>query len=250
MKKHGYAHDFCDVKYYFMIRPITRKEVFSRSRLADCYISGFQTPYLPPATEVDPLVEEYLLSEEYLRSIEYSWEEKGSLIKDLKDHLEPFYKGEKQTDDFAVLAYPRRNADYQTSRSNALIRFFEIMNIRQLYLVDELRYDWLRFPFSNKSKLAAVKSLVTEPSYREAFELDVEDLETVLPWFDHSQRHSIPIIFLISTDDKVPIAMFLCDDGNFHTSFHSKDGEKISYAAAASGMMMGGVEVCSIQYNP
>lgn len=105
--------------------------------------------------------------------------------------------------------------------------------------MDELRYHWLRFPFGSDEQLAALKSLVNAPSYREAFEMDIEDLEFILPLFDNSLRHSMPIISLFSANDKVPNAMFLCDEGDFHTSFHTGDREKIFYAAFAVGLVMG-----------
>ncbi len=238
-----------------MIRPITRDEVFSRSRLADYYIYNAQTPYrdpdpeeigyensmLPVATDDEDHMDE--------KGNEYSWDEKGSLVRDLKDHQEVFHEGGTLTNDFAVLGYSRKNTgQYVTNRSKALIRFFEIMHISQLYLIDELRYDWLRFPFRSREKLAAIKSLVNVPAYREAFEMDIEELAFTLPLFHYSGRSGMPIIMLISADDKVPIAMFLCDDGNFHTSFHDGDREKICYAASAAGLVMGGVEVCSQMY--
>lgn len=237
-----------------MIQPITREEVFFKSRLADYYISDMQKPYVRTDADKEELQYETIILEDSFDNTDeegnqYSYDEEGSLVKDLKDHMEPFHKGGKLTDDFAVLGYSRKNiVEYVTNRSKALIRFFEMMNIRQLYLMDELRYDWLRFPFNNREKLAAIKSLVNVPSYREAFEMNIGELAFILPLFSYSGRHSMPIIFLISADDKVPIAMFLCDDGNFHTNFHSEDREKIFYAASAAGLVMGGAEVCSQMY--
>ncbi len=181
-------------------------------------------------------------------SNEYSWDEKGSLMKDLEDHIKPFHEGRALTDDFAVLGYSRKNVDYLDNRSKALIRFFEIMNIRKLYLMQELRFDWLRFPFGGQEKLSAFKTLIDEPSYREAFEMDIEDLTFILPLFHNSGRYDIPIIVLIAASDELPIAMFVCDDANFHTSFCTEDREKIFYAASAVGLVMGGVEVCAQMY--
>ncbi|MEO6916511.1 MAG: hypothetical protein ABI151_13530 [Chitinophagaceae bacterium] len=240
-----------------MIRPVTRNEVFSRSRLADYYISNAQTPYQDPETvneEIDcekSILDDSQANDDYTdeEGNKLSWYEKGSLMKDLNDHQEPFHDGESLTNDFAVLGYSRKNAgEYLKSRSKALIRFFEIMKISQLYLLDELRYDWLRFPFRSSEKLAVIKSLVHAPSYREAFEMDIGELAVILPLFNYSGRSSMPIIMLISTNDEVPIAMFLCDDGNFHTSFHADDREKMFYAASAAGLVMGGVEVCTQMY--
>jgi hypothetical protein len=237
-----------------VIRQISRAEVFSRSRLADYYISGMQSPSYDSST--DNSIEDVKLEYEYeilegdddTEDVDYtySWEEEGSLLADLNDHTKPSHDGGRLTDDFAVLGYSRKNAgDYLANRSKALIRFFEIMHISQLYLMDEKRYDWLRFPFRSQEKLGVVKSWVNVPSYREAFEMDIEELEVILPLFHYSGRHSMPIIILISSNDTVPIAMFLCDDGNFHTSFYSEDREKIFYAASAVGLVMGGVDVCS-----
>ena len=239
-----------------MIQQISREEIFSRSRLADYYISGMQSPYyVRTENKTDDNTDELLLLYETVilegpdsefEDSKYSWEEEGSLLADLKDHTKPIHDGGRLTDDFAVLGYSTRNAgDYLANRSKALIYFFKIMQIRQVYVMDEQRYDWLRFPFGSQEQLAAIRSLVNAPTYREAFEMDIEDLEFMLPLFHLSPRHSMPIVLIISTDDRVPIAMFLCDDGNFHTNFHTGDREKIFYAASAAGMRMGGVEVCS-----
>lgn len=234
-----------------MIQLISREEVFSGSRLADHYISDAQRPYFEEKTGDEGITYGYEVLEESMSDYTddeeslYSYDEEGSLLKDLDDHTEPVQGGERLTDDFAVLGYSKKNiVNYVVDRSKALIRFFEIMHVTQLYLMDEKRYDWLRFPFRSREKLAALQKLVNMPSYREAFKMDTAELEFILPLFHYSSRHSMPVILLISADDKVPIAMYLCDDGSFHTSFHSQDREKIFYAASAAGLVMGGVEVC------
>lgn len=219
-----------------MIQLIPRKEVFYRSLLADRYISDLQ--------QMDCCyVDEY-------GEPKYSDEELDSLLSDVNDHVEPFCNDESPTNDFAVLGYPRQNIiNYVAGRSKSLIHFFKIMHIRRFYLMDEKRYDWLSFPFESREKTAAVKNLVNAPSYREAFEADIEELAFLLPLFHSSGRYNTGIVYFFSANNQVPIAMFLCDDGNFHTSFCQEDREKIFYAASAAGLVMGGVEVCSDMYN-
>jgi hypothetical protein len=73
-----------------------------------------------------------------------------------------------------------------------------------------------------------------------------DDLSKILTLFHFSGRHSTPIIWLFSTNLQVNLAMFLCDGANFHTSFHNHDRERISSAASAAGLVMGGLEVCGM----
>lgn len=202
-----------------MIQLIDREEVFLKSWLVDHYISELQNPT--------------------------GYIDKKSIEEHLYDHLQPFHVYKEVLDDFAILAYAGKNKiGYLTHRSAAFIRFFELIDIKHLYLLDELRCDWLQFPFSYREKREAFKSIVNQAAYHEAFELDIEDLSTILPLFHYSGRHSAPIIWLFSANPQVPLAMFLCDDANFHTSFLVKDREKVTPATSAAGLLMGGLEVC------
>ena len=242
-----------------MMKLISREEVFSRSRLADHCISNIQKRidniYIPDNENLeihyeilDPSIAAELnnTNEE---GFPYCPDEEGSLLKDLHDHKKPVHDGKELTDDFGILGYSKKNkADYVANCLKALIRFFEIMHIKQLYLMGELKYDWLRFPFGSQEKLAALKHMINAPSYREAFEIDIEDLDFIFPLFHYSDLHCMPLVFFFSANDQVPIYMLICDDGNFHTDFHSGDREKIFYAASAVGLVMGGLEVCSNRY--
>jgi len=118
------------------------------------------------------------------------------------------------------------------------------MDIGRLFLIDELKCDWLHFPFSYREKREAFKSIINKSAYNEAFILDITDLSMVLPLFHFSGRHSTPIIWFFSADTQVTLAMFLCDDANFHLTFHSIDREKITSAALAAGLILGGLEIC------
>lgn len=238
-----------------MIKLISREEVFSRSRLADHCISNMQkwinNTYNP--FDDNPDIHYEILDPDVAAAFsntneegfQYSDDEEGSLLKDLHDHTKPVHDGEKLTDDSAILGYSKKNeADYVENCLKALIRFFKIMHIKQLYLVGELSCDWLRFPFESQEKFAVLKGIINAPSYREAFEIDIEDLDFIFPLFHYSDLHCMPLIFFFSANDSVPIYMFICDDGNFHTGLHSGDREKIFYAASAAGLVMGGLEVC------
>jgi hypothetical protein len=146
-------------------------------------------------------------------------------------------------DDFAVIGYVvKSQLHYLAHRSNAFIRFFELINIRQLYLFDELKWDWVQFDFKSSEKREEMKRIVNQPAYSEAFIFDIDDLRKILLLFNFSGRNSVPIIWLFSVETQVPLAMYLCDEGNFHTYFFSKDRRKLTSAALAAGLKIGGTE--------
>ncbi len=212
-----------------MIQLISREEIFYKSSLVDHYISHLQHWYSPDYNITDNLDQSPIPGE------------------DPFDHLEPFHDEKEDLDDFAVLGYVEKNKhDYLTHRSNALILFFELIGIKQLYLLDDLKLDWVRFLFKSPEKLETMKRMVNQPAYSEAFILDIDDLLKILPLFNFSGRNNIPIIWFFSVGTQGPLAMFLCDDGNFHTSFLPKGREKITSASIAAGLKIGGLEICAM----
>ena len=83
----------------------------------------------------------------------------------------------------------------------------------------------------------------------EAFELAVHDLAVILPLIFYSSRHSVPIIYLFSAESSLDIAMFLCDDGNFHISFPSGERESINAVAEAAGLKVGDIKLCNTYHT-
>lgn len=214
-----------------MIQLISRERVFFKSSLVDHYISDLQKSWY----------------EIHGYNLEGNIDEISLQAKDLYDHLEPFHNNKEKLDDFAVLAYVEKNRlDYITHRSVAFIRFFELIDIKRLYPIDELKCDWVQFPFKSFEKREAIKRIVNQLAYHEAFELDIDELIKILPLFHYSGRHSTPIIWFFLAGTEVTLAMFLCDDANFHTNFDSKDREKITSAASTAGLVMGGLQICQL----
>jgi hypothetical protein len=214
-----------------MIHLISREEIFFKSSLVDHYISQLQrSKYKQQGRNLDAGFD---IGETDIQG------------EDPYDHLESFHDSREILNDFAVISYREKNRiDYLTHRSMAFIRFFGLMAIDRLYLMDELKYDLVSFPFSYREKREAFKNIVNQATYSEALELDIEELSKILPLFHYSKRHSTPIIWLFSGSTQVPFVAFLCDDANFHTSFLSRDKEKLFSAASAAGLTMGGIELC------
>jgi hypothetical protein len=207
-----------------MIQLISREEVFFESWLVDHCISDLQNPRGSRLTVAKQRADSY-------------------------DHLQPFHDHKESLDDSAILSYVKKNwIDYLSKRSTAFIRFFELIEVKQLYLMDELKWDWVKFPFKDRDKRATFNSLVKQPAYYEAFKLDIADLSTILPLFHFSDRHSEPIIWFFTVNSKIPLSIFLCDDANFHTRFLSRDRDKITSAVLAAGLVMGGLEICEMSY--
>lgn len=210
-----------------MINLISREEVFFKSALVDHYISEGQNQDYP--------------------DLAYYIDDLSAQPGDYYDHLEPFHNNKEVLDDFSILGYPEKNKlDYITHRSKALIHFFELMDIKRLYLLEKLKCDWVKFPFSHHEKREALKGIVNQATYNEAFELDIDDLSIILPWFHSSGRYNTSIIEIFSANSEINLATYLCDDANFHTSFFSKDRKKIASAVSAAGLIMGGLEICEM----
>jgi hypothetical protein len=204
-----------------MIRLISREEVFYLSSVADHYISACQT----------------YSNAHYHHSSEF---------QEVLDHLVPFHRDKDELDDFAVIAYKENKLNFLTHRSNAFIHFFNELGISRLFLLDERKYNLLDYPFGDFEKKQFLKSIVNKVFYDEALEFDVEDLLQLLPLFNYTRRHSEPLIYLFPAYNPFPIGSFICDDKGFHTSFSTKDREKIASAASSAGLIMGGLEVCGM----
>lgn len=213
-----------------MIQLISREEIFFKSSLVDHTISRLQQ----------------------LKYQEQGWNldagfdigETGIQGDDPYNHFEPFHDTCDILNDFAYIDYRQSNTiSCLTHRSTAFTRFFELMSIKRLYLIDELKYDLVSFPFGNREKREAFKSIVKQATYSEAFELDIEELPTLLPLFQCSKRHSIPIIWLFSANTQFPFTAFLCDDEHLHTCSLSKDREKLISAALGAGVTIKWIEI-------
>ena len=217
-----------------MINLISREEVFYKSSLVDHFIKDLQqSTYEQQGYNLDA---------------GFNVGETATQSEDPYDHLERFHDNWEILNDFAVVSYGEKKykANYLAHRSIAFIRFFELMTIKQLYLMDELKYDLVDFPFSYREKREAFKGIVNQATYSEGLLFDIDELSTLLPLFHFSKRHSMPIIWLFSANPQVSFAAFLCDDANFHANFLSNDREKLSSAVSGAGLIMGGVEVCSM----
>jgi hypothetical protein len=176
----------------------------------------------------------------------------GNIAKaaDACDHLETYHKRAPVADDFTVIAYPAKDRkDYVTNCPIVLGRFYELLGVKQLYLMDELKYNLVKFPFGIKERSEAFKQLIEPNEYCEAFEMAVHDLTVILPLIFYSSRNSVPIIYLFSAESSLDIAMYLCDDGNFHTSFPSGERESINAVAKAAGLKVGDVQLCNTYYT-
>src|SRR5262245_55152167 len=109
-------------KHYHMLKLITREEIFQRSPLADDYVSGSQSVHSNGDIWIDP----------------------GNIVKavDACDHLQPYHKKLPVLDDFAVIAYPAKDRnDYATNCPVALKRFYELLGVQKIYMMDELKYN-------------------------------------------------------------------------------------------------------------
>lgn len=215
--------------YEIMTRLVSREEIFRKSSVADHFNSECQIEWF----------------DRFGFKLSSYFDDRSLHPEELYDHLEPFHNEKIELDDFAVISCCSRHESIFYKRQLAgFASFFKLIGIERLYLLDELKCDWTCFPFDNREKREALQRLLNEPSYFEAFEFHSEDFPDFFNLFHKSGRFNTPIVRVFSASDERPIAMFLCDDGNLHTSFESEDRERFIAAAEAANIVMGGLEVC------
>lgn len=211
-----------------MIQLISREEVFYLSSVADHFISACQQYLAKDSWEN--------LSDFFCQYID-GIAELGLPAKDPFDHLEPFHNDKEILDKHCYIELVEDNdAGYSLHRTNAFIRFFELLDVRQLYLVDEMKFNWLQYPFKEKEHHEWLRSLVNKAFYDEAFRLDIKDLTQVLPAFYRSARHSVSLMNLFSVANNLIFSSFLCDDQHLHLDFPAKEHKRITAAAVTSGL--------------
>lgn len=214
-----------------MLQLISRAEVFLRSPFADHHICSCQQEMFERLEDKETTYIDY----------------QTTPVKDAYDHLQPFNKSSRAPDDFAVIAYQKKDReDYVVNCPAAFGQFCKLLDIHKLFLIDELKYDWLlHFPFGSSEKRDALKSIINLSVYDEAFELEIDDLSTLLPLFFYSGRWGVPICYLFPSESSADLLIFLCNDGNFHMAFPATDRELINEVAITAGLKMGGLEICN-----
>lgn len=81
-----------------------------------------------------------------------------------------------------------------------------------------------------------------------AYQIKVSDLHKSFPLFFFSDVYDIPVIFLITASDAVPLSLRLCDDDNLNLNFQQVYQKQIHKVAIEAGFKIGDLELC-VQYR-
>ncbi len=165
------------------------------------------------------------------------------------DHLQAFHPVQKKLDEFCVLAYDAKTKeDYENNFPLVMVKFFTALKIEQVYILTEIKTDWMDTVFENKEKYAAFLTMVNHQKNAVGFLVQVKDLPVILPlfFFTHPDH---PHINIIPPQGDIAIDQFLCKDGNLHTLFEEKNYEQLKAAANLAGLFMGSFEVCQLYNN-
>jgi hypothetical protein len=212
-----------------MIQPLSRSDMFKQSVFVDNQIAHAQQATYRTINQDDPAELAYMMP--------------------FLDHLQAFDPQLKPLDGFCVLAYAAETKqEYENNFSLVMADFFARLKIEELYLLSECKIDWNEYEFENNQKKKRFLRILEGKTQAVGLHLNVKDLPDVLPLFfcthpDH------PHIILIPPVGDVPIDIFLCKDGNFHTLFAESDYGQLKQAAEAAGLYMGGYEVCHLYRN-
>ncbi|NCI47476.1 hypothetical protein [Sediminibacterium soli] len=208
-----------------MVEKISRDAFFRQSVFADQLIASFQSSYASDFDEAN-----------------YSDRKR---IRKYYDHREPFQPQPLITKSHMVIAVNAANRkDYREQILHRLTAFLPATDNKHFYLLDFLQSSWKEFPFEHFRSRNRMLGYAGRKESSIVLKLDQQGLASVIPLVLFSHVYDIPVWFLIGDNPAHPLALHLCDDGNFHVTFDAKDQDMISAAAKTAGFFTGGMELC------
>src|SRR5215204_140569 len=205
-----------------MLYPLSRSAIFRACPFADHLIAQVQKAY---ASDFDLTDKKDL-----------------ACLKRLYDHREPLQPAQWPKEQFCVLTWATDDIkQYETAIGRALEQFLSALGIGQLYLLGLFKE---RFPFETFSKRNTFRRLAGSSLDYRGFLLHASDLAALLPLLFFSGIHGRPVIYLFAAGTCTPLALHLCDDGNFHTDYLASDEQKIREAATGAGLLSGAENIC------
>ncbi|MBW8359243.1 MAG: hypothetical protein K0M63_05485 [Weeksellaceae bacterium] len=208
-----------------MFKPVPRKVIFRQSVFADRLIADFQRSYAGCADLTVPY--------------------EAAVIRNFYDHLQPLHPTARAICGHAVMSWAAKSrADYTAQFPRVLQDFLNALNIRSLFLMDFTDRNLMDFEFENYRKRNLFKRTGGRNRNGTAYLVDTGTLSGTLPLFLFSGVYDVPVIFLISAENEVPLSLRLCDDGNLHLNFYEHDELRFRTEAEQAGFVWGDLEVC------
>lgn len=212
-----------------MFRAISRRKLFRKSEFTDVLIAGFQQSYADCADLTVP--------------------SEAAVIRKYYDHLTPCRSTDKAIKGDAVISWPAKSRSAYTEEFPVQLQnYLRLLGIADLYLLNFTDGNLMDLDFENFRKRNIFRRNGGKNRSGLAYGIRTEELHHTFPVFMFSRVYDIPVIFLISAEKKVQLALRLCDDGNLHLNFYGSDREQFLGKAAEAGFVVGDLELCD-QYS-
>lgn len=206
-----------------MIRSIPRKKLFQQQIFIDVFIASMQQAYASDFDDTNVA--------------------EAKVLKRYYDHQQSFIEGIKDTDINGVIGYAAQNkSDYSKQLPLVLANFFAKLSAQEIYLLDFLNGDFTDIEFANYTQKNQFKRLVGKSTTSHALVLNQHDIASIVSLFLFSKFHNRPRLFFIAKD--IPLALSLCDDGNFHYYTYSEKKDMVLDAANRAGFLIGDLQLC------
>lgn len=148
----------------------------------------------------------------------------------------------------AVAAETRK--DYREHFPQSTLSFFEELGAPAIYFFAEYPLDWMAYDFRSFRTRRQLRRITGSRQFTGCFKTDAEGFRALFPLFLFTNIDNSRMLSLYAEGRDNPVAMFLCDDGNLHTSYPAKAMGGVLHAAAAAGMVTGDpFAVCGTHYT-
>lgn len=208
-----------------MIKPMSRNAIFRSSPIADNFIASIQQGY---ANDFDLTVPA-----------------EAATVKKYYDHLKPYRSIDAPIDKFGVLVYRTHSLKtYIVEVPGVLNQFLQMLNIKNLFVLDFLKTSFENYPFQNYKKRNDFRRIMGRNLKNGGYLIDSEILKKILTLFFFSGFYGRPVIFFVPADGDVSMTIHLCDDGNFHINFQEHYSAQILNTAKIAGFTFGDIDLC------
>lgn len=203
-----------------LLQPISRKQLFQSSLFVDNFIAESQQ----------------------------SWGELVTRTHRLRhfDHCSPFQASAPATEETSVLALPAQSRQlYRKSMPSSITALGNQLAITSWYLMGLDNRSILEFPFEHLKNRNLLRKAGMSNDAGFAYEMNSEAIPAVVSHLLFSRHQGMPFLFMLPAAGSLPLAVWICDDGNLHTQHLRSDKNRIVDAAKAAGFSTGDITLCS-----
>lgn len=181
-----------------------------------------------------------------MRTVDLNDADEVNYTMSMLDHLKPFDPKPYEYNGFCVIAYPAIDtSDYENNFSGALMRFFDVLNISEIFMLTEINFDWKNFVFENEVKRSLFLTYANNLTNSVGYQFPTSAIDYILPLF-YQHHPDSPSIGLINSIGDILLDMFMCKDGNLHVLYDEQQKPALLQAVETAGLISGSFEICQI----